>query len=76
VSADEYVVMTHPKLPGQPIRVRANKTGPRLASGWEVAEPEAEEQAGDADPGEEAKAPKRTSKRRTDATDTTETEAS
>lgn len=55
----EFVTMTHPDLPDQPIRVRAAKTGPRLAAGWEIAT-------------EEPKAPKSEARKRrtTDATDT------
>ncbi|GAA2704565.1 MULTISPECIES: hypothetical protein [Actinomycetes] len=70
--SDDFVTMRHPDLPGQPIRVRANKTGPRLASGWEVAPDEEPAPAGDT---EEPKAPKRSSNRRTDATDKKDEEA-
>ena len=54
----DYVEMTHPKLPGRVIRIRASKTGPRLAGGWEIKTQEPTKTE-----------PKRASKRRSDATD-------
>lgn len=62
----EFVTMVHPDLPGQPIKVRASKTGPRFAGGWEI---QPEQPAKALNDEESEAAPKRPSKRRADATD-------
>jgi len=35
---NQLVTLTHPDLPGQPIRIDRRRIGQRLAAGWEEAQ--------------------------------------
>lgn len=52
----DLVTLSHPDLPGQPIRIDRRRIGPRLAAGWQETESPApvEEQAESDEPTESA----------------------